>query len=693
LHIESTYPLWLVLPLVALAVFVVWMLYYRNQQDSVLSKPLRMLLSISRALVLVIVGLLIISPWIRTTVSRQKKPSFIVARDNSVSIPPANNKDSFVVNQLELRSGIIKSISNRFQVKEVLFGSKVLDGYDCDYTDPLTDPGELFDYLQLYAKNHDLGGVLLTTDGVSTRGETFLQAANNFPYPLIILGSGDSTRFPDVRIQDVVSNEWVRKNNNFPVRVYYNLGDYKGHAAKIQITGPTGIIDEKTVETANRNSPYEEFVLKSSSQGVMRLSARIVPDTPDKNQDNNFKDFTVKIIEQQGEILCLYQSAHPDINAFMQALRDANSLNISVYKASEFPKSDKNYDLVILHGLPSMENPLQEFLSNLAENQVPILYVIGNRTDPVLFNRQNHGMVLDNKRRNPEAAKGTLNASFSLFLQQPDFAGHLNSWPPLSLNFEVFMLDPGSHIFMKQKIMSIEMEEPLVAYTNNRGIKYGFVCGEGIWLWRMHEFLEHGNYDYFDEWLSKSIQYLMTDEKKERFRVVTPEELYAFSTVRINAYLLNKSLEAINNPDVLFSLTDSVGQVNEYQMGKVNSYYELNISGFAPGTYRYTARTKFGEEEFSKEGSITLLVRPIEQTSPVADFGSLNLVATNSDGRFFSPGQKKELLSYLDDLKISEVKVRKEFKWYDLINFKWLLPLLVALLAMEWFLRRWFGIR
>jgi hypothetical protein len=70
MHIESTLPLWLVLPLVALAVFVVWMLYFRNQQESVLLKPVRIILGTARMLVLVIIGLLIISPWIRTSVKR-----------------------------------------------------------------------------------------------------------------------------------------------------------------------------------------------------------------------------------------------------------------------------------------------------------------------------------------------------------------------------------------------------------------------------------------------------------------------------------------------------------------------------------------------------------------------------------------------------------------------------------------------
>lgn len=658
-----------------------------------LLKPVRILLSISRMLVLILVGLLIISPWIRTSVNRQKKPYFIVVQDNSVSISPAQDKTGFIEKRVNLGEKLTKSLENRFQVKEVLFGSQTIEGQKSNFTDPVTDPGELFAYLRTFAQTHDLGGVFITSDGVSTRGITFSEASKNFPYPIAVLASGDSTRFPDVRIQDVVSNEWVRKNSTFPVRVYYNTGDYTGTGFNLQISGPKGIIDEKFILTKAQSAPFAEFLIQAPDKGTMQLVARIIPDQPDKDQDNNSKRFSIKVIEQEGEILCLYESAHPDIDAIFQALKGTNSLNIKMIEASEFTGADKDYDLIILHGLPSQKHPLGEFLKTAADRQVPVLFIIGKTTDPALFNRVNHGMVIDNLRKTVEASRGILNPFFTLFTLPSDFKNHLDTWPPLDLNFETFLLDPGSQVLLKQKILNIELSDPLVAFSNDRGVKYGFFCGEGIWLWRLHEFLEQKNHDYFDEWLSRTVQYLMLDEKKDKFRIIVSEELFAYSLVRINGHLLNNSLEAVNDPDVLFSVTDSTGQKTEYQMGRINDYYELNINGFAPGTYRYTAETKFGSENFRRDGVMTMMVRPVEQTSPVADFESLRSIAMGTNGKFFNPGEESSLLSYLNDLKPAETRIIKEFKWYDLINFKWLLAALILLLAMEWFLRRWFGLR
>jgi len=693
MHIESTLPLYWLLPLVVVAVAVAWVLYIRNQKDSVLPKPVRLILAVSRSLVVVVVGLLIISPWIRTTVTRQEKPYYLVVQDNSVSIPPLKSPSDFIDSRNSLIDNINASLEKRFQVAHVIFGDQSREGEKCTYTDPLTDPGDLFSYLRIFAQTHDLGGVFVTTDGVATKGLTFNEASRNFSYPLTVLASGDSTRYPDVRIQDVVSNEWVRKNSTFPVRVYYNTGEYTGQGFKLQIIGNKGVISEKYINTKSQTAPFEEFLVGAPDKGILTLTARILPDEPDKNQDNNSRNFMVRVIEQQGEILCLFESAHPDIDAVVQALKGTNSLNLTVADAADYKEDDKNYDLILLHGLPSLRHPVAGLLARASEKHIPILFILGKSTDPVLFNRVNHGMITDNRRKTSEAAQGILNESFSLFTLPTDFKAHLATWPPLDLNFEVFSMDPGSQIQFKQKILSIELSDPLVAFATTLGIKYGFICGEGIWKWRLHEFLEQKNHDYFDEWLGRSIQYLMLDENKDKFRIIIPEELYANSPVRINGHLLNSSLEAINDPDVNLTITDSAGQKNEYQMGRVNDYYELILNGFAPGNYRYEAVTKLGQEVYRREGVLNMQVKPVEQSDPVADFESLKAIADRTLGKFFKPGEENALLSYIGELKPSELRIKKEFKWYDLINFKWLLPFLIFLLGMEWFLRRWIGIR
>jgi hypothetical protein len=377
----------------------------------------------------------------------------------------------------------------------------------------------------------------------------------------------------------------------------------------------------------------------------------------------------------------------------VQAIRGLRSINLTVASAGDFNPSGKEYDLVILHGLPAQKFPMGELLTSLTATQTPFLFIISRTTDPVLFNRISNGMIINTKRRTGEAAKGVFNKGFSLFSIPEDFHQYLDTWPPLELAFEVYTPDPGSHILMHQKILSVELPDPLVVFTSHSGSKFGFLCGEGIWRWRLQEYLEQKGHSNFDEWLSRSVQYLMLDEKEERFRIKVPDELFAFSAFRINAHLLNNSLETVNEPEVVFRMTDSSGQLTEYQMGRTKNYYELILSGFPAGQYRYTAETRLGEESFRREGSLMLLNRPMEQANPVADFPGLRLVAQRTNGRFYHTGQEQDLLAWLKALEPSETKSKKEYKWYDLISISSLLGALIVLMGLEWFLRRWYGIR
>jgi hypothetical protein len=683
----------LVLPLVALTIFVVWFLYFRRQTESAIPAPLRILLAVTRGLVILITGLLIISPWIRTSVTRKNLPWFIIARDNSVSVPPPGDSSGIIRNSEVLQDRLRKSLEGRFQVKEVLFGAAAVDGGKISYSDEITDPGDLFKYLKLFSRTHDIGGLLLASDGIATRGISFGEAASDFPSPVSVLASGDSARYPDVRIQDVVTNERVRRNSAFPVRVYFNTSGYSSGGLKVQISGSNGIIAEQVIPNPQTAPPFADFSLQSAERGTMQLTAIIVPDEPDRNQDNNSRRFSVKVSAEEGEVLILFEAPHPDINAAAEALKEASVLNVTLMNAADYAGTEKDFDLVVFHGLPSLKHPMGLLMQLVTEKQWPALFILTGTTEPALLNREGHGMTIGEKRRKGEAARGLMNPVFNLFSLPPDFSAHLANWPPLDLAFETYSADPGSQAVMFQKILSVELNDPLVVFASSRGVKFGYICGEGIWLWRMHEYYEQRSSLYFDEWFSKMVQYLMTDEKQDRFRIVVPDELFAYSTIRINAHLLNKTMEEVNEPDVNFTITDSAGGRTEFPMGRVNDFYELNINGFAPGNYRYSATANFGGESFTREGDLAMQTRQVEQRYPPADYRGLRLIASKTGGTFFSPGDEDRLVDDLEKLKPAAEKVRQEFKWFDLINLKWLLPMLFLLLAMEWFLRRWFGIR
>jgi len=693
IHIESTYPLWLVLPLVALAIFISWLLYFRKEGTPDLPGWLKYILGFTRALAIFLTGLLAISPWIRTQTSESEKPLFIVAMDNSRSMQSLKDSASSEAGLHQLVSEVVKTLSGRFEVRQILFGEHSREGNVWDYSDPVTQADELTAYLKDAHANTGLGGALIITDGVVTRGPGFLESARNLRFPLYFAGTGDTLKKRDVSISEVVANDQVRKNSLFPVRVYYSSqGDMNG-GAQILITRGSRTLGTKRINDIGKGEPFADFEIESPESGTMELKAVILPDKPDQNTDNNSRSFVVKVIGEEIHAVAVYGSAHPDIGALARALAPTPQIGLETFQAEKISALPDKCDLLILHNLPSKKYPITNLLEEARKRSVPLLIISGNQTNPTGLNPLDGRLSISGYRRQPEEIQATVSAGFTGFILPDDIASHVASWPPLEVAFETFNGAGGREILFTQRIRNIDLPDPLIFFSRFGGGKYGLIAGEGLWRWRMYDLMEYGDHQVFDNLMVSIIEYMVADSGDKRFEVKLPEENYEYSGVRIQAILRNRSMEWVNAPEVKFDLTDTLGHISSYLMGRTGNFYELSITGFQSGNYQYKAETSLGEENFSETGTLFIRSRDREQVGPSADFSGLRRLATLTGGKFFRAGQQNELTDALKSIDNDSIKVVKKYRWYDLIDLKWILIVIVLLLTLEWFLRRWFGTR
>jgi hypothetical protein len=693
IHIESTYPLWLVLPLVALAIFISWLLYFRKQSDSSLPVPVRIILGISRALAIFLIGLLAISPWIRTHTSEGEKPQFVIALDNSRSMTPMRDSEAVVSDRNLLIEKLSKTLSEKFEVRKVLFGDLTRDGGNWDYSDQLTQAGELAGYLKSVHANSALAGALVVTDGVVTRGPGFLESTRNLRFPLFVLGIGDTLKKRDVAVSEVITNDQVRKNSLFQIRVYFSHeGDVTG-GAEIRITQQSGILASKRIPAMTQGSPYVDFEIKAPESGSMFLKAVINPDVSDQNLDNNSRSFTVKVIGEEIHVVAVYGSAHPDIGAIARALEQTPQIGFESFQTEKIKELPEKCDLLILHNLPSKKFPVTNFLEEVRKRSVPLLLIIGSQTDPLSLNPLDGRLSVSGHRRGPEEINAIVSSGFAGFILPEDLPAHLESWPPLEVSFETFNATGGREVLLNQKIRNIELADPLIFFSRFGGGRFGLIAGEGIWRWRMYDQLEFEERQVFDDLLVRMIEYLVAETDNKRFEIRVPGDITEYAPIRLQAILKNRSMEWVNDPDVNLTLTDSSGHATYYQMGRAVNFYELNLNGFPAGKYQFAAETRLGEDAFNESGSFQVMARELEQKEPVADFSGLRLAAALTGGRFFMAGEQDEVESVLKSIDIQNIRSIKKYKWYDLIDLKWILIVIAILLSLEWFLRRWYGTR
>ena len=189
------------------------------------------------------------------------------------------------------------------------------------------------------------------------------------------------------------------------------------------------------------------------------------------------------------------------------------------------------------------------------------------------------------------------------------------------------------------------------------------------------------------------MQYLTIREDKRRFRTyLTNTQLDELSPVVFGAELYNSNYEPVNSSDVSMTVKNEEGEDFEYIFDRKDNFYQLNAGIMAPGSYTYTAKTNYNNEDFTSSGTFIIKKVEIEGTNLVADFQMLNTVAVKTGAQFFTSTQLDELERALLENKRLKPKLAEISNTKPVINIAWIGLLLLLLLTIEWVIRKYSGL-
>jgi hypothetical protein len=227
----------------------------------------------------------------------------------------------------------------------------------------------------------------------------------------------------------------------------------------------------------------------------------------------------------------------------------------------------------------------------------------------------------------------------------------------------------------------------------------GMICGEGLWRWRTYNYLQHQNFDAFNELITRFVQYLSVKDDKKQFRVVLEKNNAAgggqvFSEnqpIVFDAELYNETYELINTPDVTLTIRNAAGKEFPYIFNKTQNAYMLNAGYFASGNYSYSASVKYNNKNLTESGNFTISPVQLEAIQTRADHQLLNLLSSKTGGILFYPNQLDELAKQIKAHENIKPVIYTTNKTESAINLKWLFFLIAAMLSIEWFVRKYNG--
>ena len=294
--------------------------------------------------------------------------------------------------------------------------------------------------------------------------------------------------------------------------------------------------------------------------------------------------------------------------------------------------------------------------------------------------------------RQSDDVQGKVSPRFAAFSLNQRIVEELPKFNPATSAFGNFSATPQAQVLLYKRIGKVDTDQPLLVVGEVNGIKTGLFLAEGLWRWRLFDFLQHQNHEIFDELLGKTVQYLSLKEDKRKFRVNLDKTiLNENEAVTFGAELYNDNYELTNDPDVAMSIRDRDGKEYTYTFNKTGKAYTLNAGILPVGTYTYKATTNFNGQSLSYEGRFNVQPIQLELFETTANHSVLRQLSAKFGGETVFPAQLASIVEKIKNNQTVKPVIYQTTKTNPLINLKWIFALLAFMLAAEWFLRRYFG--
>ena len=642
--------------------------------------------TVVRSLTIFAVLILLINPKFKQVNYFIEKPVLTILADNSSSIEYLDQARTLRSLKNEIKNNI--SLNQRFNIQYYNFDNQlntndslIFDGSQTNITKALNSLEEI---------NKGLTApVILLTDGNQTYGSDYEFSLKNYNQPIFPVILGDTTKFTDLKIQQLNVNKYTYLKNKFPVETIISYDGQSGNTTepintKFVISSEDNILySENITFSPGSNSKIINAELAATSIGVKKYKAEIIPLSNERNTSNNSREFAVEVIDQKTDILIISDILHPDMGSLKKIIESNEQRSLVIKKPHEIDYQIDDFELFILYQPNNRFNNIFKELNTQKKN---FLIISGTNTDWTFLNKS-QGYFNKAPSSAIEEVQPVFNPDFSSFLVE-DIS--FDAYPPLKTTFGDITFTVKNDVLLTSKIGNIETEQPLLATFENTRTRGALLLGEDIWKWRAQSYLMNNNFEEFDAFFGKLIQYLSSSMKKDRLNLSYEPFYYGKNNIRILAEFFDKNYIFNPNASLEIRLKDKKsGEVRSIPLLLKNNYYEADLSLLPASEYEFTVSAV--NENISKSGSFSILDFEAEKQFLNPDVTKLNQLATNTDGESFYTVNNSIINKLMDDNRFKPVQKSKE-NIVPLIDWKWLLALIALTLSAEWFFRKYNGL-
>jgi hypothetical protein len=660
-------------------------LYRKEEKFKTISVWLVRTMAFFRFVLVAILAFLLLSPFIKTLFNKIEKPVIIIAQDNSSSI--LLNKDSsfYTTVYLQQIETLKNNLEKHYEVKNYTFGENITEGEEVDYSKKITDLSNVFDDINNKFYNRNVGALILASDGIFNQGSNPV-FNTNIEFPIYTIALGDTTIQRDLILKEVIHNKITFLGNQFPIEIEAEANQCENQSTLLTVTHKGKKLFTKQFDVKSDHFLINENVLFEAKEiGVQRYRVALSTIENEISYINNIKDVYVEVLDGRQNILILANSPHPDVKALKLSIENNENYKVTSQLLGDFDGKTEPYSLVIIHQLPNNTNLS---FTKVIESNISILYVLGSQTSIKKFNSLSTGLNIINPRNKLNDILPHVAPNFPLFNLSENVIKSFNSMPPLLGQFGTYQLKTNGYVLLNQKIGSVDTENPLMMFFQDKGKKSAIIAAEGLWKWRMQDFLKNMNHKNFDELINKTVQFLSVKEDKSRFRIVTDNIYFENEEVQFNAELYNKSYELINEPEINMDIEEESGDKYNFVYNRTSTSYILNAGILPVGFYKYVAKVKLSDKDYTATGKFQIKPLLLEANNTIANHQLLQNISEKFGGELFYPYKMNGLYKSIQENNNIASIIYEENDLKELVSLKWIFFVLLTLLSIEWFIRK-----
>lgn len=623
--------------------------------------------------------LVLLNPSITKESIINQKAKLSVLVDNSSSIT-FFKKDSLVHAILQ-NFKTHKKLNKRFDINYYSFGNLFQQSDSFSFDENQTDismPLERISKIQKNASN----AIVLLSDGNQTIGNDYQYTSIKDPvFPVVI---GDTTKYQDVKIAQINVNRYSFINNQFPVE---SILQYEGtQTIKLRYSLENNgkiIFSERINFSEKNNSHILKTFIKASKEGTNFFTSKIEYLENEKNVVNNSKNFSVEVIDKQSEILIVSSFYHPDLGALKKAIESDKQRKVTIRIVDNKNIQLNNYQLVVLY---QPNNKFNIIIDQLNSNKSSFMLITGSKTDWLFLNNKSLGI----NKKNINQLENYSARFYNGFLNFSQKNIGFENLPPMIDYYGETTVSIPHQTLLYQSINGFSSQNPLLATANHNNQKKVFLFGEGLWKWRSSSFLKNDSFQYFDEFIGNLVQYASNKKIRNRLDLDINSFYNANSSIQIGAFYVDENYQFDDRATILFTIKNKNSKKKQtFPFSLSGSSYQLELTSLEAGEYEYTIEVD--GRNISKKGIFKVNEFLVEEQFTNANSYKLELLAQKTAGKLYFEDKYRLVIDDLtNDTRFSTIQKSK--KTIDkLVNWQWLMLLIIGLLSLEWFIRKYIG--